>query len=284
MKNPEISIIVHTYDRAEFLKVMIQSVRDTTPPEAYEILVVSSDPPETEKVKWLKQQDDVFFIQGDIRRPWELRKQSAFYYINLGIKKSAKPWVVVVNDDMSFDKDWYIEFSKLVSEPSNSNVGMIIAAMHLGKVKHGRRIVKMGRTKKSGQDWKNLYLADLAFLRREAIERIGYYDEKIDWAGGGADLPLAMEFLSNTETITSDKIKIDHFIVKENRNTTFTHGFTGFHYVLNKWNKWCAANDCQYFWDVKIKPFTLKNRIIDYLYNKARVVRHYIRYFTGYYR
>jgi glycosyltransferase involved in cell wall biosynthesis len=91
MKNPEISIIVHTYGRAEFLKVMIQSVRNTTPREAYEILVVSSDPPETEKVKWLKQQEDIVFIQADIRRPWELRKQSAYYYINWGLKNQANP-------------------------------------------------------------------------------------------------------------------------------------------------------------------------------------------------
>jgi hypothetical protein len=202
----------------------------------------------------------------------------------LGLKKSSKPWAVVLNDDMTFDKDWYVEFSKIVSGPANTNAGMIIAAMHLGKVKHGRRIIKLGWTKKNGQEQKNLYLADLAFLRRDAAEKIGFYDEKIDWAGGGADLALAMEFLSGTDTITTDKIKVDHFIVKENRNTNIGHDFTGFHYVLNKWNKWCAENDCQYLWDVKIKPFTLKNRISDYLYNKARIARHYLRYLTGYYR
>ncbi len=278
MERPRISIVSHTYGRSEYLKNMIGSVRASTPRDAYEILVVSSDPPETEKVRWLKQQDDVIFIQGDIRRPWELRKQSAHYYINLGIKKAKYEWVVVFNDDMCADKDWYKEFSTLVSNPKNANMGMIIAAVHLGKAEHGRRIVKFGRTKKAGKDWKDLYLADLAIMRKDALERVGLYDEKIDWAGGGADLALAFEFLTDSETITSEKINIDHFIADENRSKTINNEFRGFHYVIQKWNAWCKEHDSQYIWDIRIPPYTTFNRTKDYIRRKAKIIRHYVRF------
>jgi glycosyltransferase involved in cell wall biosynthesis len=284
MSSPRISIISHTYGRAAYLKDMIASVRASTPRDAYEILVVSSDPPETDKVKWLKEQDDVVFIQGDIRRPWQMRKQSAYHYINLGMKQAKYEWVVVFNDDMQAATDWYTEFAALVSDPKNANAGMIIAAMHLGKMKHGRRIVTMGRTKKPGQDWKPMYNADMAIMRKDVFEKIGFYEEKLDWAGGGADLALAFEFWTDSDIITTDKINIDHFIAKENRAQNLTNDFSGFHYVLRKWDKWCKEHGCQYEWDPGIPPYTSYNRLRDWAYNRYRVLRHYYRYFTGAYR
>lgn len=278
MKSPGISIVISTYGRTGYLQNLISSVRSSTPQDAYEFVVVSSDPPESEKIKWLQRQKDIDLILADVRKEWQLRKRSAYYYINLGIKSSKKEWAFVVSDDMYFDKDWYKEFANLASDPKNYNVGAIIVSTHLGKVKYGRRIYKIGKTRKKGGEWRDLYLADLSIISRETFDKIGLFDERIDWYGGGADISLAIQFLTEKDIIASEKIKVDHAIAKENRSSTIGNEFTGFNYIIRKWNKWCKENNCQYIWDPGVKPYTIPNRIENYLRNRVRILRHYIRY------
>lgn len=282
MNNPKISIIVPTYGRAEYLKNLIASIRAFTPRDVYELVVISSDLPESEKVKWLSQQEDVNLILADARKKWQLRKKSSCYYVNLGIKKSKREWVFVISDDVCFCEGWYEEFVNLLSNPDDSNAGMIIILSHIGKVRHGRRIVKIGKTKKGDGDWKDLYLSDFSIIAKNVLEEIGLFDEKLDQFGCGADNSLAIEFLTNKNTVVSEKIRVDHFVADENRSVG--NEFEDFNYIIRKWNKWCRVNNCQYIWDPKIKPYTLKNRLVNYLYQKARILRHYGRYIMGTYR
>lgn len=281
MQNPGISIIIPTYGRAEYLKDLIASIRVSAPQSAYELVVISSDSPESEKARWLSQQKDINLISADTRKEWQLRKGSLYYYTNLGIKKSKRDWVFVGNDDMHFDKDWYREFAHLISDPGNSNVGMVIISTHLGKVKYGSRIVKIGKTKKGDGNWKDLYLSDLSIIRRDALEEMGLFDEKMDWFGSGVDNSLAVEFLTDKDTIISEKVKVEHFITDENRTRNMGREFEDFNYLINKWNKWCKLNNCQYIWDPGVRPYTLVNRARSYLGKQARVLRHYGKYFLS---
>ena len=140
MENPKISIVIPTYGRAEFLKNLISSVRNSTPQNAYEFVIVSSDRPESNKIKWLSQQKDTKLILSESRKKWQLRKSSLYYYINLGIKETTKEWVFVVNDYMFFDKNWYKELKILLSNYIDGNVGMIIIATHIGDTKLGCKL------------------------------------------------------------------------------------------------------------------------------------------------
>lgn len=286
MRKPTISIICSTYGRFEGIQQLVASVRASTPEDAYEFVVVSSDSPTSEKVQWLRQQRDIVLILADERKKWQLRKQSAHYYINLGIKKSQNEWIVVANDDMYFDKDWYKELVKVISDPKNSNVGLIIVSSHIGKVKYGSRIIKIGKTKKSYGPWKDLYLSDVCVTKRDVLKKIGWYDERLDWYGAGADNSLAIEFLTDRDTIPAENIRIDHVIAQENRheNVNAGDGFVEFNYIKNKWDVWCREHNCQYIWDPGVKPFTLKNRVKNYLFTKAKILRHYIRYLVGNYQ
>src|SRR3989344_5476227 len=278
MNNPKVSIVIQTYGRAEYLKGLIESVRFSTPQGAYEFVIVSSDLPESEKIKRLSQQSDVNLILADARKEWQLRKKSSCYYLNLGIKNSKKEWVFLINDDMRFDENWYKEFTKLLSNPDNSNVGMIIVSSHLGEVKHGYRIKKLGQTKKGDGPWKDLYLSDFCIMKKSVLEEIGFYDEKLDWFVLGVDTSLAVEFLTNKDTIISDKIKIDHFIAEENRDANTEDGFTDFHYLLRKWDAWCKKNDCQYTWRPGVKPYTIPNRVKSFLKKQRNIMRFYKKY------
>jgi len=254
----------------------------STPEESYEFVVVSSDLPESEKVKWLSQQSDVNLILADTRKEWQLRKRSPIYYTNIGIKRAKYEWIFLVNDDIRFDENWYKELQSLLADPKNSNVGMIIVLTHLGKVKYGPRLIKIGKTRKNGKDWKDLYLSDFSIISKSVMEQIGYFDEKLKWHGCGADNSLAVEFLTDKDTVISEKIKIDHLIANEGRDTNVTDEFTDFNYLLNKWNNWCKMNGCEYVWNVKIKPYTLYNRIINWTEGSIRKQLKTIRFYKKY--
>src|SRR3989344_1253183 len=282
MNNPKVSIVIPTYGRAEYIKNLIKSVRMSTPEESYEFVVVSSDLPESEKVKWLSQQSDVNLILADTRKEWQLRKRSPIYYTNIGIKRAKYEWVLLVNDDIRFDANWYKELQNLLADPKNSNVGMIIVLTHLGKVKYGPRIIKIGKTRKKGGDWKDLYLSDFSIISKSVMEQIGYFDEKLKFHGCGADNSLAVEFLTDKDTAVSDKIRLDHLIADEGRDTNITDEFTDFNYLLNKWNNWCRMNGCEYVWDTTVKPYTAYNRIVNWIKSSIRKQLKIMRFYKKY--
>ena len=192
MSNPKVSIIIPTYGRSEYLKDLIESIRKTTPQGNYEIIVVSSDLPESEKVKWLSQEKDVKIVLAGTRKAWQVRKNSLAHYMNQGVKNSNYEWIFVVNDDMFFAPDWYQELVNFLADPDNSNVGMIVVSTHIGHVSYGLRIPVIGKTKKGDGNWKDLYLSDFAIVKKSVLEEIGLWDEKINWAGYSTDASMTI--------------------------------------------------------------------------------------------
>ncbi|KKQ53232.1 MAG: hypothetical protein US72_C0002G0022 [Microgenomates group bacterium GW2011_GWC1_38_12] len=283
MSNPKVSIIIPTYGRSEYLKDLIESIRKTTPQGNYEIIVVSSDLPESEKVKWLSQEKDVKIVLAGTRKAWQVRKNSLAHYMNQGVKNSNYEWIFVVNDDMFFAPDWYQELVNFLADPDNSNVGMIVVSTHIGHVSYGLRIPVIGKTKKGDGNWKDLYLSDFAIVKKSVLEEIGLWDEKINWAGYSTDASMAIEFLTNKEIIASEKIKLDHFIVREERNAETINEFEDFNYVKRKWDKLCQEHNCQYVCDFGgVKPYTFKNRLVNYLRKKRQIIFRYKKYLIKY--
>ncbi len=281
MQNPKVSIIVPTYGRAEGLEKLFVSLRKFTPTGVYEVVVVSSDPPETPKARWLKQQTDVRVIFADARRPWQLRKKSNYYYLNTAIKHSTYPWIFPLSDDMYIDSNWYDAFCKIVNDPSHTNAGLIIVASHIGSLKnainYGMRVDVIGKTKKQNGPWKDLYLSDVSLVRRDVMESFGLFDEKMDWFGSGADLSLSVEVLTDAETIIAENIQIHHAISTENRGSNSVSAFNDFHYLLRKWNRLCNKHHCQYVWDPGILPYTIINRIKNFFQQHKKMLRFYLR-------
>ena len=139
----------------------------------------------------------------------------------------------------------------------------------------------IGKTKKKNGEWKDLYLSDVSMVRRDVMERVGLFDEQMDWFGSGADLSLAVEFLTDTDTIIAGTIRISHSISKEHRSTNMGNAFADFHYLLNKWNLWCTQHDCQYVWDPGIQPYTPLNRVKNFFQYRKKILRHYTKHFLS---
>lgn len=258
---PKISIVIPTYGRADYLKKLVKSISETVPANNYEIIIISSDLPDSEKISWLKNQENVQVILADSRSSNQKRKKSLYYYTNIGIKHSKFHWVFVVNDDMRFDSEWYRFFSEDVKQDVDASIGMIIAATHIGDINLGCRIATIGRVKKNNSAWKDLYLSDISIIRREVLEQIGYFDEGLDWFGSGMDNTLSIELLTDRKILPDERIKITHYITDEHREVGVGRAFYDFNYLKKKWDKWCKNNDCEYECNFGVEEYSLINRL-----------------------
>jgi len=260
MPDPTVSLVIPTYGRAEHLKGLIVSVRASAPREAFEIVVVSSDSPATEKVQWLRQQPEVRLLLADVRRNPLRRKRSLYHYTNLGIRAARHDWVFVVNDDMTFDPAWYECFGRTLARPDGAGIGMVIAASHIGMASLGLRTAVIGRLRRAGGEWRDLHLSDVAIIRRDLLESLGGFDERLQWYGSGLDNTLALEFLTQARIVVEPGIKITHAIARDGRQDSHLLAFRDFHYLKRKWDRWCRQHGCAYEWDPQIEPYTLPNR------------------------
>lgn len=77
---PPISIVIVSYNNSEMMKNCIQSIRDTTPPSAYE-LVVTDNASDDGVAEWLGQQNDAILIRNNENRGFG-------YGCNQGVKAS----------------------------------------------------------------------------------------------------------------------------------------------------------------------------------------------------
>jgi GT2 family glycosyltransferase len=253
----KISIIITTYQRFDFFVNLVQSILRTTPTDTYEIVVVSSDDPNSEKIKWLQKQKKAFkdiftIIQPDVRV--DKRLKSLYYYQNLGLKEAKYPWLLPLNDDTEMQEGWYEEFDKMIKNSVNDNLGMIIVASHTGSRELGYRTPILGHMIKHGE-LSPLYLSDVSIIRADVMKSVGYFDENLWWYGSGADLSLSIGFLTDSKTVANSNIKIEHYIADELRGENVACQRDGggqdqidFGYIHRKWDKWCQENNCSYLW------------------------------------
>ena len=221
-ENPTVSVVVSSYGRFNCIQKLVESVRQVFPTSTYEIVAVCSDDPSTEKVKWLQQQADVKFIQGDVRTT--VRLKSLYHYENCGIKAASGEWIFVTNDDTEFVPGFYDHLLGMQDDYDS-----ILVRGHVGEVGLGCRIPTIGTLTKPNQPEQPLYLYDFSIIRRWVYEKIGYLDENVDWYGKGWDLSLAVEFLAEARTSNSSEMTVQHAIVPENR--TSHHAGRDFGYI-----------------------------------------------------
>ena len=238
----KISIVVSTYGRFEPFKLLIDSIIDSRiNSEDYEIIVVSSDTEDSEKAKWVNEQSDIdmTLISMSDRAPGTVRTKSLMYYENVGIKSSKYDWLFVVSDDMWFEPDWYEKFLTYLNDKDK----VYIVACHLGNKSFGFWIPPIGTITKNGVT-ETMWLYDMTIIHKSIYEEIDYLDERIHWFGKGADLPLAIAFLTEETPVLCNDVKINHDIINENRqaNIATTPNGDDSIYVKNKWIKWVSDN------------------------------------------
>lgn len=235
----KISFIVTTFKRENYLNQLISSIEQNLPNDSYEIIVVSSDDPNSEKIKNLKLHNNVKVLNPDVRTDKRLR--SLYYYENIGIKQAQYEWIFVTNDDTVIINTFFTEFLKV-----EKDYDVIFVGGHIGMVQLGRRIPTIGKITKHNEVEKDLYLSDFTLIRKNIYEKIEFLDENLDWYGKGCDLTLKIEFLTNSRILYESNISVDHLIAIENR---FPGEIDDFGYIRKKWDVWCNINvGYSYYW------------------------------------
>lgn len=235
MSNIKTTIIIPTYGRFEPFKKLINSIKKSNiSKENYEIIVVSSDSQDSEKIKWIENQikeiDIKIKIESDRKT---IRNRSLYYYENIGIKNAIYDWILICNDDMWFEKDWYKKFLSYMNE---SKVYLI--SSHIGSICLGLRIPSIGTIKVNGIE-QPMWLYDMSIIHKSIYEKIGLLDEDMKWYGKGADLSLSVAFFTDEKPVLCHDVKINHDIIKENRHSNIgnSSAHLDFSYIRRKWDK-----------------------------------------------
>jgi glycosyltransferase involved in cell wall biosynthesis len=235
MLNNKITIVIPTYGRFEPFKKLINSIKESDiSKENYEIIVVSSDSQDSEKIKWIENQikkiDIKIKTESDRKT---IRNRSLYYYENIGIKNAIYDWILICNDDMWFEKDWYKKFLSYMNE---SKVYLI--SSHIGSIYLGMRIPSIGKIKVNGIQ-QPMWLYDMSIIHKSIYEKIGLLDENMKWYGKGADLSLSIAFFTNEKPVLCHDVKINHDIIEENRSSNIgnSSGDLDFSYIRSKWDK-----------------------------------------------
>lgn len=229
----KISIVVSTYKRESYLNQLISSIEKYFPDNSYEVIIVSSDNPNSDKIKNILTHKNVKVITPDFRI--NERLHSLYYYENMGIKECGDNWIFITNDDTKFINNFYDNFLTVKDQ-----YDVILVGGHIGDRGNGIRIPITGSFSKPNCINNALYLFDFSLIKKEKYKEIGYIDENMDWYGKGADLSLQIEFLTNSRILYNSNLVIDHEIAIENRTSM---GYVkDFSYITEKWEKWCKNN------------------------------------------
>lgn len=232
----KISIIISTFGRSSEIKKLFSSVENNFPEDSYEIIIVSSDDPESEKVLWLKTQKNTVVINPDFRTG--KRTKSLYYYENIGIQASKYDWLLVISDDMYVDDNFYPEFLK------HLDCDVVFLNTHIGQTDLGLRIPIIGTYKTPDSSTNILYLSDFVICKKSVFDVIGPLDENIDWYGKGVDFTLNICFSKTPFKINYDSnLYLNHAIALNDRDDNSISAATYNVYIEQKWRLFCEKNE-----------------------------------------
>jgi GT2 family glycosyltransferase len=243
MEEPKISIVIPTYRRENDFKKLINSIKSSDiDKKKYEVVIVSSDDKNCEKIKWARENKEInikILMESDRTT---VRNKSLYYYENLGIKASQHPWILICNDDMWFEKDWYQNFLTYFKKENK----VYLVSSHIGDKASGLRIPSIG-TIEINKKQQPMWLYDMSIININIYKKINYLDENIKWFGKGADLSLKVAFLTEETPILCHSVKINHEISSESRIENKVFSENDFGYIRQKWNDFTQKNEGKFY-------------------------------------
>lgn len=98
---PQVSVVIGTYNRIEFLKSTIDSVREELNDVLRELIVVDGGSSDG-TIEWLVAQKDIISIVQHNRGEWNgrpIERRSWGYFMNLGFRAASAKYVCMLSDD-----------------------------------------------------------------------------------------------------------------------------------------------------------------------------------------
>src|SRR4051794_18447160 len=101
MFKPVVSVVVGSYNRLEFLKPTIESVRHELSDIEHELIIIDGGSTD-DSIKWLTEQKDIITIVQHNRGEWlgkKIERRSWGYFMNLGFRAASGKFICMLSDD-----------------------------------------------------------------------------------------------------------------------------------------------------------------------------------------
>lgn len=234
------SIILLSYNKLDYTRLCIESIRKFTPKDHYEIIVVDNNS-EEETVNWLKDQDDLKVIYNDYNAGFPKG-------CNQGIEISKGESILLLNNDTIVTPNWLNNLDRaLYNSEKTGAVGAITNSCSNGQAigvtyKDIGEMIKFSYLIESLNEKSYEYKLNLIgycyLIKKEVLDKVGLLDE-IFTPGNYEDNDLSYRILSSGyDLILARDTFIHHFgsvsfgANPQNYNSTI---ITNFYKFNEKW-------------------------------------------------
>lgn len=202
---PKVSVVIGSYNRLNFLRLTIDSVRRELSGHPHEIIVV--DGGSTDRtLPWLMKQKDIITIVQHNRGTWNkhpIRRRSWGYFMNLGFKAAEGKYTCMLSDDC-----------------------LVVPGAIINGVKHFEQLLVAGQPigalafywrnwPEQQKYWVGYTLGGKMFVNhglylRDAIQRVGFIDEQYTFYHADGDLCLKL-WQAGYVCVDSPRSFIEHY-------------------------------------------------------------------------
>lgn len=243
MSNVKVSIVLGTYNRLDFLKATVGSIRGEIENIDAEIIVVEGGSDDG-TIEWLTAQKDIVSIIQHNHGKWngeKLKHKSWGYFMNLGFKTANGKYICMLSDDC-------------LVVPGAIRNGVELFEREL------KKNIKIGAVAFYWRNWpsENMYVVGTTLGRKifvnhglylsSVLEKVGFIDEDYDFYHADGDLCLKI-WSAGYKCIDSQNSFIEHFShanigVRKNNLVNRKKDWTRY---IKKWkNRYMMASESDY--------------------------------------
>ena len=256
MENKGVSIILGSYNRLNFLKITIKTIREELEncKFPFEIIVIDGGSLDG-SLKWLIKQKDIIAIVQHNRGFWKGKKidrKSWGYFMNLGFKIAKGKYICMVSDDCLIVPGAIKNGIKLF-ENKLSNKEKI------GAIAFYFRDWPFNKKYHVNKNFEKIYVNHGLYLK-DALKQVEYIDEE-NYLFYGADIDLCMKlYQAGYDCVDCNQSFIEHYYHANKKvrasNDIFVDKDTKT--LQKKWEKYGKLGGSQVFVEYKDKYQTAK--------------------------
>jgi len=169
---PIVSVVIGTYNRIDFLKPTIDTLRLELVDTPHEIIIIDGGSNDG-TIDWLIEQKDVISIIQHNRGEWNgklIKRKSWGYFMNLGFKAASSKYICMLSDDCLIIPGAIKNGIKLFDKE-------LKAGKKIGAVAFYWRNWPEQQKYWVGLTWGSKIFVNHGLYLREALQKIGYADE-----------------------------------------------------------------------------------------------------------